>query len=302
VGREDDETGEVTIIGQRTLVSEATLARDRAYLVVIAGANVGEMFPVGGGLVIGRGADADIRVMDDEISRRHARIAVLGKDILVEDLGSKNGTFLNGTPVRRKALSDGDKIQIGATTVLRFSVHDRLEESFQRQMYESALRDPLTRAYNRKYLLDRLQSELAYAQRHASPLSLLLFDVDHFKRINDSYGHPAGDAVLVGLARHVLRIIRTEDVFSRYGGEEFAILSRGIPLDGAARFAERLRSAIEGYPVIHEGVRMTVTISVGVTAVPQAQVEQPNELVVLADRALYQAKHEGRNRVCVMTA
>ena len=302
MGREDDETGEVTIIGQRTLVSEATLARDRAYLVVIAGANVGEMFPVGGGLVIGRGADADIRVMDDEISRRHARIAVLGKDILVEDLGSKNGTFLNGTPVRRKALSDGDKIQIGATTVLRFSVHDRLEESFQRQMYESALRDPLTRAYNRKYLLDRLQSELAYAQRHASPLSLLLFDVDHFKRINDSYGHPAGDAVLVGLARHVLRIIRTEDVFSRYGGEEFAILSRGIPLDGAARFAERLRSAIEGYPVIHEGVRMTVTISVGVTAVPQAQVEQPNELVVLADRALYQAKHEGRNRVCVMTA
>ncbi|AKF07701.1 GGDEF domain-containing protein [Sandaracinus amylolyticus] len=300
MAREDDETGEVTIIGQRALVSEATLQRDRAYLVVIAGANVGEMYPVGGGLVIGRGADADIRVMDDEISRRHARIAVLGKDILVEDLGSKNGTFLNGTAVRRKALQDGDKIQVGATTVLRFSVHDRLEESFQRHMYESALRDPLTRAYNRKYLLDRLQSELAYAQRHASPLSLLLFDVDHFKRINDTYGHPAGDAVLVGLSRHVLRIIRTEDVFSRYGGEEFGILSRGIPLDGASRFAERLRTAIEGYPIMHDGVRITVTVSVGVTAVPQAKVEDPSELVVLADRALYQAKHQGRNRVCVV--
>ena len=299
VAREDDETGETTIIGTRALVNEATLQRDRAYLVVIAGANVGEMFPVGGGLVIGRGGDAAVRVMDDEISRRHARIAVLGKDIFVEDLGSKNGTFVNGTPVRRQVLRDGDKIQVGASTVLRFSVHDQIEESFQKQMYESALRDPLTRVYNRKYLIDRLQSELAYAQRHTAPLSLLLFDVDHFKQVNDTKGHLAGDAVLVGLARHVLRIIRTEDVFARYGGEEFAILSRGIPLDGATRFGERLRSAIEGYPIMFEGEKITVTVSVGVTAVPEAQVEKVSELVALADRALYDAKDAGRNCVRV---
>lgn len=301
VAREDDDTGETTVIGGRALVSEATLQRDRAYLTVIAGANVGEMFPVGGGLVIGRGADASVRVMDDEISRRHARVAVLGKEILVEDLGSKNGTFVNGKPVRRHALCDGDKIQVGASTVLRFSVHDQIEERFQRQMYESALRDPLTRIYNRKYLLDRLQSELAYAQRHASPLSLLLFDVDHFKRVNDTKGHLAGDAVLAGLARHVLRIIRTEDVFARYGGEEFAILSRGIPLDGATRFGERLRSAIEGYPIAFEGARLTVTVSVGVTAVPEAKAERVSDLVALADRALYDAKDSGRNCVRVAT-
>ena len=301
VAREDEDTGETTVIGTRALVSEATLQRDRAYLIVIAGANVGEMYPVGGGLVIGRGADASVRVMDDEISRRHARIAVLGKEIFVEDLGSKNGTFVNGAAVRRHALRDGDKIQVGASTVLRFSVQDQIEESFQRQMYESALRDPLTRVYNRKYLLDRLQSELAYAQRHAAPLSLLIFDVDHFKAVNDTKGHLAGDAVLVGLARHVLRIIRTEDVFARYGGEEFAILSRGITLEGATRFGERLRAAIEGYPVAFDGQKISVTVSVGVTAVPEASVAEVRDLVALADRALYEAKRTGRNRVCVVT-
>lgn len=308
VAREDDDTDEITVMGDRSIVSEATLRRDRAYVVVIAGHNVGEMFPVAGGLVIGRGADADVRVMDDEISRRHARIAVLGsaatpnrKEMWIEDLGSKNGTFLNGKPIRRERLEDGDKIQVGASTVLRFAYQDHLEESFQRQMYESALRDPLTRVYNRKYLLDRMQSELAYATRHKSPLSLILFDVDHFKRVNDTHGHPAGDAVLQGLARHVLRIIRTEDVFARYGGEEFAILSRGIRLEGAQKFAERLRTAVAGYPFVHEGTRMQVTISVGVTAVPEAAVERASDLIALADKALYDAKQGGRDRVCVRT-
>lgn len=300
MAREDDDTGEVTVIGERGLLNPANLRRDRAYLVVIAGHNVGEMYPVGGGLVIGRGGDVEVRVVDDEISRRHARIAVLGKDVWVEDLASKNGTFLNGSPVRREIVRDGDKIQVGATTVFRFSVQDHLEESFQRQMYESALRDPLTRVYNRKYLLDRAQSELAYSLRHATPLSLLIFDIDHFKRVNDTHGHPAGDTVLAGLARHVLRIIRTEDVFARYGGEEFAVLSRGIALAGAAKFGERLRTAIEGYPFVHEGTRIPVTISIGVAAAPAPDVQRVSDLVARADRALYDAKEAGRN--CVRTA
>lgn len=285
------------MVGDRSRISPAALRRDRAYLVVIAGANVGEMYPVGGGLVIGRGADVEVRVIDDEISRRHARIAVLGKEFWVEDLASKNGTTVNGVSVRRETLSDGDKIQVGLSTVFRFSFQDRLEESFQRQMFESALRDPLTRVFNRKYLLDRAQNELAYTVRHAAPLSLLIFDIDHFKVINDTHGHPAGDAVLVALARHVLRIIRTEDVFARYGGEEFAVLSRGIALAGAVKFGERLRRAVESYPFAHESKRIPVTISIGVTAAPSPGVERVSELVARADRALYEAKAQGRNRV-----
>lgn len=298
MAREDDDTGEVTTVGDhRSLVSPAALRRDRAFLVVIAGANVGEMYSVGGGLVIGRGADVEVRVIDDEISRRHARIAVLGKEVWVEDLASKNGTAVNGVSVRRQVLRDGDKIQVGLTTVFRFSFQDHLEESFQRQMFESALRDPLTRVFNRKYLLDRAQNELAYTVRHAAPLSLLIFDIDHFKVINDTHGHPAGDAVLVALARHVLRIIRTEDVFARYGGEEFAVLSRGIALPGAVKFAERLRHAVASYPFSHERKRIPVTISIGVTAAPAPGVERVSELVARADRALYEAKAQGRNRV-----
>jgi two-component system cell cycle response regulator len=299
VGRDDD-TEEATMIGQNPFIADATQKRDRAYLTVIVGANVGEMYAVGGGLVIGRGAEVEIRVMDDEISRRHAQVSVTGNVISIEDLGSKNGTFVNGTKVRRETLRDGDKIQIGGNTVLRFSFSDTLEESFQRQMYESALRDPLTRIYNRKYLMDRMSSEMAYAVRHGSPLSLLLFDIDHFKKVNDTRGHLAGDAVLTGLARHTLRIIRTEDVFARYGGEEFAILSRGIALDGALKFGERLRGAIETYPFMFEGQRISVTISIGITALPSTSgIKEAAEMLALADKALYASKDGGRNRVSV---
>jgi two-component system, cell cycle response regulator len=293
----EDETEETTALTDRASV-EPPDRRERPYLIVIAGQSVGEMFPVGGGLVIGRGADADVRVADDDISRRHARIGVQGKELWVEDLGSKNGTYLNGIRMRRELLQNGDKIKVG-TTVFRFAYQDTMEESFQRQMYESALRDPLTRAYNRKYLNDRLQSELAYALRHETPLSLLLFDVDHFKKVNDTYGHLGGDEVLSGLARHVLRIIRTEDVFARYGGEEFAVLSRGIALEGTRKFAERLRTAIATYPFMHEGARISVTISLGLAGVPEAKVSTATELLALADKALYMAKEQGRNRVCV---
>jgi diguanylate cyclase (GGDEF)-like protein len=300
VAREDDETGAARLSqGPKPLVSAAALRRDRAYLVVVAGQNVGEMFPLGASVVIGRGSDADVRVVDDQISRRHARILVQGSEASIEDLGSKNGTFVNGAAVQREKLKDGDKVQIGTATVFRFAYHDEIEESFQRQMYESALRDPLTRIYNRKYLIDRLHSEVAYSLRHATPLSLLLFDVDHFKKINDTRGHPAGDSVLVGLARHVLRIIRTEDVFARYGGEEFAILSRGIGLEGSKKFAERLRAAIGTYPFMHEQERIHVTISIGISSMPRGDVAKAEDLVSLADQALYQAKGSGRNRVCL---
>jgi two-component system, cell cycle response regulator len=273
------------------------MRKDRAYVTIIAGSHVGEMYPIAGGLVVGRGGDVDIRIVDDDISRRHARIGIQGRDVFVEDLGSKNGTQLNGVSIRRESLRDGDKIQVGGSTVLRFSMQDALDESFQRQMYESALRDPLTRVYNRKYLMDRMASEIAYAARHTAPLSLLLIDIDFFKTINDTYGHLAGDAVLVGLSKHVLRVIRTEDVFARYGGEEFAILSRGISVAGAAKFGGRLRAAIETYPFSFEGQRIQITVSLGVAGMPECPVSDAPSLLGFADQALYAAKNGGRNRV-----
>jgi two-component system cell cycle response regulator len=176
--------------------------RDRAYLVVLAGASVGEMYKIEGDkTVIGRGQKAQIRLLDDGISREHAQLVLLNERIVLQDLGSTNGTYCNGLKVEaNKELVDGDKILVGSTTILKFTYHDNLDEIFQKQMYESALRDGLTKAFNKKYFTDRLESEFTFAIRHVSPLTLVLFDIDHFKKVNDTHGHQAGDYVLSEIA------------------------------------------------------------------------------------------------------
>ena len=220
--------------------------RDRAYLIVLAGNSVGEMYKISKSeTVIGRGSQADIHVVDDGISRRHAMIVHSNEAVVVKDLGSTNGTFCNGERITEHTLSDGDKIQVGSTTILKFTFHDSFDETFQRQMYESALRDGLTKIFNKKYFLDRLESEFAYAIRHQPPLSLVMFDIDHFKKINDSHGHLAGDYALVTLSQVVGQTIRQEDVFARYGGEEFVVICRGVDLPGASQFGERIRRIVQ---------------------------------------------------------
>jgi diguanylate cyclase (GGDEF)-like protein len=250
-------------------------------------------------VTVGRGAGADVRLVDEGISRFHARIRQDGEHLIVEDLGSRNGTFVNGERVTAKRLDDGDKIQIGRTTVLKFTFHDQLEESFQRKMFDSALRDGLTRAYNKRYFLDRLHGELRFALRHRTPLALLLFDLDHFKRVNDKHGHLAGDRVLAEFAGYVLDSIRNEDVFARYGGEEFAIITRMVVPTDALRFAERLRRGVEGLRIEHGGIKIAITTSVGVACMPDISVDTANDFLSGADRALYEAKSLGRNRVVI---
>jgi len=291
----DDDT---KISSQDELKKPVTKDRDRAYLIVLAGASVGEMYKIAKETtVIGRGNQADIHVVDDGISRRHAEIVHVGDSMLVRDLGSTNGTFCNGERVTEQALQDGDKIQIGSTTILKFTFHDSLDESFQRQMYESALRDGLTKIFNKKYFLDRLESEFAYAIRHKSALSLVMFDIDHFKKINDTHGHLAGDYALLTLADVVTGTIRQEDVFARYGGEEFAVICRGVDLLGAAAFGERIRRMVSAQLFVYQETELKVTVSVGVAAVTDVGMREPAELIAAADEALYHAKRSGRNQV-----
>jgi two-component system cell cycle response regulator len=291
----DDET---KISAKEELNRPTPKDRDRAYLIVLAGASVGEMYKITSeSTVIGRGQQADIQVIDEGISRRHAEIVHEGENIVIRDLGSTNGTYCNGDRINNHQLSDGDKIQVGSTTILKFTFHDSLDESFQRQMYESALRDGLTKIFNKKYFLDRLESEFAYAVRHRTPLSLVMFDIDHFKKINDTHGHLAGDYALSTLAKVVSDTIRQEDVFARYGGEEFAVICRGIDLTGAVAFGERIRRCVDGQAFIYNGVDIKVTVSVGVAAVADVGMKEPSELIGAADDALYQAKRQGRNRV-----
>jgi diguanylate cyclase (GGDEF)-like protein len=258
------------------------------------------MYKIGGdSIVLGRGGGTDIRLVDEGISRFHCRIRIDGEALVVEDMNSRNGTFLNGNRIEQGVLQDGDKIQLGRTTVLKFGFHDQVEESFQRRMFDSALRDGLTRAYNKRYFLDRLNSEMRFALRHRNPLALLLFDLDHFKRVNDAHGHLAGDLVLTEFSGLILDSIRHEDVFARYGGEEFAVLSRLISSADSLRFAERLRRNVEQLAVEYQSTVIPVTVSVGIACVPDVPAQTPEDLLRAADLALYRAKQTGRNRVVV---
>jgi diguanylate cyclase (GGDEF)-like protein len=219
--------------------------------------------------------------------------------MVLEDLGSTNGTYCNGARVSRQPLAEGDKILLGSTTILKFSYQDQLEEAFQRQMSESALRDGLTRAYNKRYFGERIESELQYSIRHTLPVSLIFLDIDHFKRINDVHGHQAGDHVLVQLSALAMSMLGEDEVFARYGGEEFAIIARGMDAAVAAELAERLRVAVEAHRFVFGDAPIPVTISVGVSYAPGLAIATTIDFVARADEALYAAKRAGRNRVVV---
>ena len=269
-----------------------------AYLIVISGPSFGEMYKLKGDRsVLGRGERTDIRVLDDGVSREHAAIERDGGKMVLVDLRSTNGTFCNGTRVQRQDLTDGDKISIGATTILRFTYQDQVDEHYQKKLFESALRDGLTSTFNRRYFVDRLQSEIRFAVRHEKTLALLFVDIDYFKKINDEHGHLAGDHVLAGVARVMTSTIRAEDVLARYGGEEFAVICREIEADGALALGERLRVAVEQDRFEHAGKVIPVTVSVGIAA--ERKIEDAQAFIAAADAAMYEAKRAGRNRVCV---
>jgi diguanylate cyclase (GGDEF)-like protein len=292
----DDLDRDVTVMGAEP-ADVGPLDKDRAYLIVIAGTQVGEMIPLKQATVIGRGSEADVRLIEDKMSRKHCRLVVEGGVTYVEDLESRNGTYVNGARISRHKLIDGDKIQVGETTILKFTYNDTLEESFQKQMYDSALRDGLTKIFNKKYFQDRVRTEFAFASRHHTALSVILFDIDHFKKVNDTLGHLAGDNVLVSLAQHVQNLVRTEDVFARYGGEEFAVLCRGTDVGNATILAERIRASTEQLRIVFNGQRVPVTISMGVAMIPDSRIRDVDGFVSAADEALYEAKRGGRNRV-----
>jgi diguanylate cyclase (GGDEF)-like protein len=282
-------------------------SKEHAFLLVLAGPQLGAIYPLPGtrDLVIGRRDDADILLGDDGVSRRHATIRVAGDHALLRDLGSANGTYVDGTRVQEATLSNGSRVHVGMQTVLKFIWADDIEADFQRKLVEGALQDPLTGLYNRRLLEDRLGSELAGALRHGRLVSVLMIDIDLFKNVNDTYGHLAGDEVLRMVANTVRATIRKEDFVARFGGEEFVVIARETALDGAKLLGERIRKAVERARCVWQDEELRATVSVGVTVseLPARYVPGETErvLVEAADRALYRAKQDGRNRVVAVT-
>jgi diguanylate cyclase (GGDEF)-like protein len=274
----------------------------RATLTLLTGLHAGQLMAVDGvAVIIGRAADADLVVDEMGVSRHHARVArTPAGGFYVEDLKSTNGTFVGASRVGVSLLNRGDVLQLGPHIRLRFAIVDSAEETLYRQLYESSVRDPLTNTFNRKYFVARLLAEIARARRAEGDVAVLMIDVDSLKRVNDSFGHLAGDKALCAVAGRILRVLRVEDVLARYGGDEFVVLAAGAGNFDAERLAERVRRAVEGLHMSARGHEVRITTSIGVASLSELS---PNEdpvttLLAMADSRMYGAKESGRNKVC----
>ena len=275
--------------------------RNRPVLFALTGPQQGAVFRLHGtSLWLGRGP-VELSIDDDAVSSRHALITRRTDGLYVRDNGSRFGTLVNGERVELpRRLVDGDHLSIG-NTILKFSMLDELEERALIQLVELAIRDPLTRAYNRRYLNDHLRGEVAFAARQGIPLGLLVVDIDHFKQVNDTHGHVFGDVVLQLVASSIQRLLRPYDVLCRYGGEEFVVVARSTSSRNAEILAERIRHQIEAMRVEAAGKLASVTVSVGVASLgPGVANVDAEALLQAADEALYAAKEGGRN--CVRTS
>ncbi|MEL6179337.1 MAG: GGDEF domain-containing protein [Myxococcota bacterium] len=275
-----------------------------AGLVMIHGPDIGRMhtIPTSTSLLIGRDESNNICLEESSVSRVHARLMHDGRHVHVLDLGSTNGTFVNDCHVEHGILKDSDMLNIGRI-IFKFLMGAGVEAAYHKALYRLTTTDPLTDTYNKRYLLENLERELSRAMRQGTDVSLVMFDIDRFKRINDTYGHLIGDFILRQVAGRVHGRIRQEDLFARYGGEEFALMLPGINKANATHFAQALRLLMTDAPFEAEQHIVPVTISLGVASLAELAAQTsgrrptPEWLIETADQRLYEAKRSGRNRV-----
>lgn len=246
--------------------------------------------------VLGRTSDCEIHFDDPSISRRHAELCFAESGLEIVDLGSTNGVYVNDQLVLRRQLRSGDRIRLGQR-VFRFLAEGDEEAEYHETIYAMMTRDGLTSVFNKRYLVECLDREIARAERHSRPLALILLDLDHFKSINDTYGHLAGDDVLRELASRLTRTLRSDEVLARFGGEEFAIVATECDLAAARELAERCRRATADLPFATSAGPLDVTISLGIAAPKVDQMPDRQQLISQADARLYTAKRNGRNQM-----
>jgi diguanylate cyclase (GGDEF)-like protein len=295
---ESEEKTRVTAIVQKPATSEGPRGGDCLVVIYTKEPSLlGKRFVLDiSPMRIGRGAENHIVLEGDSVSRRHAHIEQRGNVWWAVDDGSTNGTYINDEQISREmGLANGDRIKVGPTIFKYLSGQD-VEAQYHEEIYRMTIIDGLTGAHVKRYLLEALEKEIIRARRHARDLSFMMFDIDHFKKINDYHGHLAGDFVLKELARIVQARIRRDEVFARYGGEEFAIILPETNLEGAKALSEGLREKVEASRFVFQGEQIHVTISIGV-AVLQEQDRTSMDLIKNADTKLYEAKRGGRNRV-----
>jgi diguanylate cyclase (GGDEF)-like protein len=278
---------------------------DHPILIVVKGLDSGRIVSIGRGEVtIGRARDCVLVVTDRGVSGHHAKLSLTNPDtagemlrdgaFVLEDLQSKNGTFVAGTQVKKPhEIAYGDTFQIGPDVIIRLGRMTAAEDRAARHLYASSMRDALTNVFNRRYFAQRLHSELAHSKRHGVPVSVLVLNIDQFKQINDAHGHTTGDAVMQAFVRALQRDLRAEDVLARVESQDFAIILRGLDETGAIACAERLRALVakEELPIPEPS---TITASAGIAT----SRDESENILDLASSRLRLAKSLGRNQIC----
>lgn len=287
-----------TRITQNVKLPLSARSTEDACLVQIypAGPDMGRKFDLRQRVIsIGRGADNDLVIDKDSVSRRHVRIENRTTEVLISDLGSTNGTYVNDFIIKEHVLRNGDLVKIG-DTIFKFLSGGNIESDYHEAIYRMTIVDGLTDIHNKRYLDDFLDRELARCRRYNRPLSVAMTDIDRFKQINDTHGHLTGDFVLKELARIVKRRVRREELFARYGGEEFCLVLPETDRNGARSLCEQIRQMIESHNFTFEGHRIEVTVSIGIAELERG-VTDALQLLKRADENLYRAKRAGRNRI-----
>ncbi len=291
-----DDAEEKTRVADTFNYDPSPSTEDAFVLIYPPGADMGRKYELKGkSASIGREPSNQIVINSDSVSRRHARLTIEAGRRMVADLQSTNGTYVNNEPVLSGFLENGDQVKIG-DTIFKYLVGNDVESAYHEEIYQLTIKDGLTEIYNKRYFLESLDREMSRAQRYDRELSILLFDLDHFKEVNDTYGHLAGDYVLQALARLVSTRARREEIFARYGGEEFVILLPETSQKGAMKLAEQLRTRVASHTFVFEGEEILITVSIGVSTMGNEAIT-PTEFIKRTDVHMYRAKSDGRNCV-----
>lgn len=273
--------------------------KSAACFVQYSGTNLGKRYVLDQKeMVVGRSPNVQIVINEQSVSRNHAQCITQGEVVLISDLGSSNGTYVNDKRINAEhQLRDGDIIRLG-NVVFKFFAQGNIENVFHDKIYRMATIDGGTQTFNKKYLMEALESEFKFSRTYSRPLSLIYFDLDHFKKVNDTYGHNVGDFILRETATLVKSVIRKDDIFCRFGGEEFVILLPATDAKTAYELAERIRQKIEAYKFESGAQVINQTVSMGVSQL-NSSMSEPGHLLDDADKKLYRSKSNGRNQVTI---
>jgi diguanylate cyclase (GGDEF)-like protein len=271
-------------------------APQESFLIEIHGPNLGKNYRVTEKeMTIGREQGATILIDQENVSRTHCKLEQVKGSIFIEDMGSTNGTYVNDVPIKRERLRHGDLLKVGGV-VFKFISGGNIEGLYHEEIYRMTIVDGLTQVANKRYLLEFLEREIARAIRFGRPLSVIMLDIDHFKKVNDSYGHLAGDYILKEMCTLLSRLVRKEELLARYGGEEFIIVLPETGLSTACTIAEKARRMVEQHPFEFAGTKIPLTISLGASELSPMAAD-PMNFIRAADDKLYEAKGSGRNCV-----